>query len=208
MVQDSHLQKILAYFNQKLETYGPVPQGVDWNSEASQTIRFEQLLKVCDLSQEFSLLDYGCGYGGMIDYLLHKGCNFYYVGYDPLESMIDTAKRLHAHRDFCTFYTNPVELKPVDYTISSGIFNIKLEINNQDWTQYALEIIHRFDALSKVGFSFNMLTSYSDPPFMRPDLYYGDPLFMFDYCKKHFSRNVALLHDYNLYDFTIIVRKQ
>ncbi|MBM3138043.1 MAG: class I SAM-dependent methyltransferase, partial [Chloroflexi bacterium] len=30
---------------------------------------------------------------------------------------------------------------------------------------------------------------------------------LFDYCKVNFSKNVALLHDYKLYDFTIIVRK-
>jgi len=42
---------------------------------------------------------------------------------------------------------------------------------------------------------------------MRPDLYYADPLFLFDFCKQNFSKNVALLHDYRLYDFTLIVRK-
>jgi hypothetical protein len=49
-----------------------------------------------------------------------------------------------------------------------------------------------------------MLTKYSgaDRMAQRPDLYYG-----FDFCKRRFSRNVALLHDYGLYDFTILVRK-
>jgi hypothetical protein len=42
---------------------------------------------------------------------------------------------------------------------------------------------------------------------MKPELYYADPLFMFDHCKKKFSKNVALLHDYEEFDFTIIVRK-
>jgi hypothetical protein len=26
-------------------------------------------------------------------------------------------------------------------------------------------------------------------------------------CKRRFSRNVALLHDYDLYEFTVLVRK-
>jgi hypothetical protein len=30
---------------------------------------------------------------------------------------------------------------------------------------------------------------------------------IFDICKRKFSRNVALLHDYGLYEFTILVRK-
>jgi hypothetical protein len=57
------------------------------------------------------------------------------------------------------------------------------------------------------GMAFNFLTKYSDAEFMRPDLYYADPCFFFDYCKKNFSKNVALLHDYKIYDFTILIRK-
>jgi hypothetical protein len=60
---------------------------------------------------------------------------------------------------------------------------------------------------SKAGFAFNVLTKYSDVEFMRKELYYADPCFLFDYCKRAFSKNVALLHDYNQYDFTLIVRK-
>jgi len=41
---------------------------------------------------------------------------------------------------------------------------------------------------------------------MRPDLYYADPRLYFDYCKRNFSRHVALLHDYGLWEFTVIVR--
>ena len=42
---------------------------------------------------------------------------------------------------------------------------------------------------------------------LRLDLYYADPCALFDYCKRSFSRNVALLHDYEIYDFTLLVRK-
>jgi hypothetical protein len=52
-----------------------------------------------------------------------------------------------------------------------------------------------------------MLTSYSDPDRMRSDLYYGDPCLFFDHCKRTYSKQVALLHDYGLYEFTVIVRK-
>ena len=42
---------------------------------------------------------------------------------------------------------------------------------------------------------------------MKDHLFYADPCFFFDHCKKHFSKNVALLHDYGMYEFTILVRK-
>jgi hypothetical protein len=69
-----------------------------------------------------------------------------------------------------------------------------------------MDAIDRMASLSRRGFAFNMLTSYSDPARMRDDLYYGDPCRMFDLCKRKYSRNVALLHDYGIYDFTILVR--
>ncbi|RYZ15439.1 MAG: hypothetical protein EOO70_06815 [Myxococcaceae bacterium] len=63
------------------------------------------------------------------------------------------------------------------------------------------------DASSRKGFAFNCLTSYSDPPFMRDYLHYADPCFYFDLCKRTYSRQVSLLHDYGLYEFTLLVRK-
>jgi hypothetical protein len=60
-------------------------------------------------------------------------------------------------------------------------------------------------ALSRRGFAFNMLTGYADADRMRPDLYYADPHAVFDRCRR-FSRRVALLHDYPLYEFTMLVR--
>ena len=70
-----------------------------------------------------------------------------------------------------------------------------------------LGVLDEFNQLSRRGFSSNFLTKYSDADKMRPDLYYADPLFLFDYCKRNFSKNIALLHDYDLYDFTLLVRK-
>ena len=49
---------------------------------------------------------------------------------------------------------------------------------------------------------------YADAERKRPDLYYADPLALFDHCKRRYSREVALLHDYGLYEFTMIVRKE
>ena len=69
------------------------------------------------------------------------------------------------------------------------------------------ETVDRFDQLSTKGFAFDVLTLYSDPPLRRPDLHYADPLFWFDRCKRKYSRSVALLHDYPLWEFTVLVGK-
>ena len=196
------------YFEERLTTHGATPRGVDWNSETAQEQRFSQLVKVIDPRQPFSLLDYGAGYGALADYLLKQGYPLeQYTGYDVLASMVDKARETHQDLPQCTFTSRFEDLQPVDFAIASGIFNLKLETPDELWTQYVVDELAKMDALAQKGFSFNMLTKYSDPEYMRPHLYYADPCYLFDYCKRHFSRNVALLHDYEVYDFTIIVRK-
>ncbi|MGR9969871.1 hypothetical protein ACUOIB_23760, partial [Escherichia coli] len=69
------------------------------------------------------------------------------------------------------------------------------------------ETLDSLDRFSRRGFSFNCLTSYSDEDRKRDYLYYADPCQLFDLCKRRYSRQVALLHDYGLYEFTILVRK-
>jgi hypothetical protein len=69
-----------------------------------------------------------------------------------------------------------------------------------------LSTLDRMHALSQRGFAFNMLTVHSDAEKMRDDLYYGDPEFFLGHCLARFSRHVALLHDYPLYEFTVLVR--
>ena len=51
-----------------------------------------------------------------------------------------------------------------------------------------------------------MLTRHSDVDRREARLFYADPVDTFEYCRNRFSRHVALLHDYPLYEFTILVR--
>lgn len=206
MSKTPNLDHVKSYFDKRIQEHGASPRGSDWNSEASQNVRFDQLLKVVEIPS-FSLLDYGCGYGALADYLLTKGYDVDYYGYDILESAIESARQVHANRPRRSFFTDKSELPLCDYTVASGIFNFRGEQSFEDWTEYVISVLHEFHQLSRLGFASNFLTKYSDADKMRADLYYADPLFLFDYCKRNFSKNVALLHDYRLYDFTLIIRK-
>jgi SAM-dependent methyltransferase len=201
-----NLDHVKTYFDKRIQEHGASPRGSDWNSETSQNIRFDQLLKVVR-SDSFSLLDYGCGYGALADYLVVRGFDADYYGYDILESAIETARKTHLDKPRRAFFSDRSQLPVCDYTVASGIFNFRGEQSFDNWTDYVLDVLNEFHRLSLHGFSSNFLTKYSDADKMRSDLYYADPGFLFDYCKRNFSRNVALLHDYGLYDFTILVRK-
>lgn len=201
------LKKVEDYFAEKLGTYGPTPLGVGWNSSEAQEARFSQLIKIIDPSKRYSLLDFGSGFGAMYDYLVGLGHKLHYIGYDVTSAMIEKGCELHPNNPDCWFTSRIDEVPVVDYAVLSGTLNIKLDADFDTWTKHATGCLNKMNGLSRKGFSFNMLTRYSDAEKMRPELYYGDPLFFFDYCKRNFSQKVALLHDYILYDFTILVRK-
>lgn len=206
MELSSALRKIEEYYSQKIATYGATPRGVDWNSAKSQHLRFQQLLRAFTDGSSCSVNDYGCGYGALADYLAQNGYSFRYHGFDISEQMIAHARELHGDMTNCQFSTEEGRLAPADYTLASGIFNVKLGAENTEWLAYVLKTVSRMASLSVKGLAFNLLTKYSDRDRMRADLYYADPLFLFDYCMNNLSRSVSLFHDYPLFEFTIAVR--
>ncbi len=201
------LNEVSTYYSAKVREHGPSPRGVDWNSVQSQEVRFEQLLKVVDPDDPGVLGDYGCGYGGLLDYLQRQELRCAYRGYDISEAMLDAAHERHADHSTVLFTRNDEDLVGCDFVVASGIFNVKLHTSDADWRHYVFQTIDRIAELSTRGFAFNCLTSYSDADRMRPDLHYADPCELFDHCKRRFSRNVALLHDYDLFEFTLLIRK-
>lgn len=206
-MSDSILKDVGNYYTGKIVEHGATPRGVDWNSVESQEVRFAQLLKIVNQATPFSLLDYGCGYGALIGYMLKQSLpEFQYCGLDISNEMLDAARRLYFKAANVEFIEQLSDSRKFDYVVASGIFNVRLGHADDTWKSYIHSEIERLANLASRGFAFNCLTSYSDVEYMRADLYYANPCELFDHCKRKYSRNVALLHDYNLYEFTIHVR--
>ena len=203
------LVEIADYYSNKLNEFGATPNGVDWNGEDSQFVRFQQLLKVVSYepNHSFSVNDLGCGYAAVLDYLTENFDNYSYLGFDVSSDMVTAAlSRVSGIKNARIKCSSTID-EVADYGIASGVFNVKLDNSYDDWLGYIKQSLQNLHQTSNKGFSFNCLTSYSDKDKMKDYLYYADPLEMFDFCKKTFSRNVALLHDYDLYEFTILVTK-
>jgi SAM-dependent methyltransferase len=201
------LSPVAAYYAKKVRDHGPSPAGVDWNSQEGQRLRFDVLLGVAGAAAEFSIDDYGCGYGALLDHLrAREGTRADYLGIDVSQEMVDRARTDHPGEEerFVQGRSSP---RAADYAVASGIFNVRLEAPAAEWEHHVEECLDEMNAHSRLGFAFNCLSSYSDPPMRKDHLYYGDPRVYFDLCKRRYSRNVALLHDYGLYEFTLIVRK-
>ena len=202
------LNKVASYYTEKLEKHGDTPQGVDWNGGESQIVRFEQLCKIINPKMpRFSINDLGCGYGALLDYLhdYHASCT--YLGVDISSEMIASANERYKEVPHTSFTEASEPDQQADFSVASGIFNVRLDRSSNEWRDHIENTLDILNRSSKIGFSFNCLTSYSDEDKKRDYLYYADPCQLFDLCKRKYSRQVALLHDYGLYEFTILIRK-
>lgn len=201
------LHEVARYYSDKLVQHGATPQGVDWNGAEGQQLRFAQLARIIGPGDGFVLNDLGCGYGALFDFLKERHGDFSYVGVDVSADMVLAAQQRHAQEPRARFVTAGEPDQQADYGVASGIFNVRQGRSEAEWSAYVEGMLDVLHASSRSGFAFNCLTSYSDAERKRADLYYADPCALFDLCKRRYSRQVALLHDYGLYEFTILVRK-
>jgi SAM-dependent methyltransferase len=204
------LSEVAGLYSSNLEAHGVGPMSVGWRDEASQRLRFEKLATVIDpgtTRQGFSANDLGCGYGAMFGYLDQLGASRLdrYVGYDISPQMLTAAETFVADTR-AEFREGSRITSEADYSFVSGIFNVRFEASEETWAKYVEETLRNLAEMSRCGFAFNALSTYVD--WKQDNLYYADPFHFFDYCKRHFSRYVSLLHDYPLYEWTIVVRKE
>jgi len=203
------LSKIENLYSGNLRQLGIKPASVGWKDETSQNLRFNKLAQVIaprHANDGITVNDYGCGYGAMFNYLnsLPHIQIKRYTGYDISREMINAAKR-YTDQKICEFKLAPSIDTQADYSFVSGTFNVKFENSDEKWLEYIKNCLVNINEFSKKGFSFNLLTEYVD--YKEDHLYYGDPLLFFDYCKRSFSKRVNLIHDYNLFEWTLLVFK-
>lgn len=199
------LNSIEDLYTKNLDKYGKKSSSVGWLKQDEQTLRFEKLLGCFNTNNLESLNDLGSGYGAVLDYLAEKNIKLTnYNAYDISEAMLDNID-VYDGININKFKNKFIETA-ADYSIASGIFNVKFDSTDAEWQKNMLTTLDNLNAFSRKGFSFNVLTSYVD--YKEPHLYYADPCFFFDYCKKHFSKKVTLIHDYPLWEWSLVVIKE
>jgi trans-aconitate methyltransferase len=138
------LNEVAAYYTEKLKEHGDTPRGVDWNGEESQLIRFAQLYRVIDAERpDFSINDLGCGYGALLDYLSERHPSHNYLGVDVSAAMIRAASERYADVPRARFLMSAVPDQVADYSVASGIFNVRQERSDDEWFDQLLDRLFR-----------------------------------------------------------------
>jgi SAM-dependent methyltransferase len=182
---------------------------VGWRDRCAQHARFRQFARAIGHSAEadFTVADVGCGLGDLLPFLRSAGfTGLRYTGYDIIPGMVEAAAASHADSKAAFRVIGSVEeIEQTDYSFASGIFNAKAGHSDEAWWAHIQACVEAMAAKSGCRVAFNMLSSYSDEEKRDASLYYADPCRVFDWCKREIAPDVALLHDYGHWDFTVLL---
>lgn len=202
--------KIKEHYGNLFKQHGRDHVSVQYSTRESQLKRFEVLLDVSDSMTSIS--DMGCGLADILPLVRKRFGDIAYHGYDFVDGFIESAKeeyKADTNASFHSFDVNRDTTKATtDYVVLSGMLNNKME-NNAAFTKKTLDVM--WQACDR-GLAFNALSTYVD--YQDSNLYYQDPLSLFDYCKRNLSPYVKLRHDYDVksnsipFEFTIYVYKK
>ncbi|MBA3592615.1 MAG: methyltransferase domain-containing protein [Polaromonas sp.] len=205
---DALLDDVAQYYTRKINTHGATPLGVDWSCVPTQQMRFVHLLKLCSFESATSLNDVGCGYGAVLAFLAKRfrGTAIDYLGLDISPAMITQAQKLWQKRIGTKFLIASTSPRTADYSIASGIFNVKLKQPIDLWELFVAKSLANMHSTSRRGFAVNFLTPTSAQSLPVPELYYAQPDVWREYCERTFNSKVEVIAGYGLREYTLIAR--
>ena len=208
------------YFSGRFKKYGFSHKSLSWESPFTQNDSFLELLKVCTMGskfKDFSLLDFGCGLGHLYKFIKDNGLigswGIAYKGVDINEKFVAEASKNFPSARF-ELKTDAVYEEPFDYTVCSGIYNLKFSEDFDISAHYKQELAKLFNTV-RCGLSVNFQTQNALPLIPKrlregekERFYFHDPEKLL--CDmKTITGNISVLNNYlpGDYDITFCLLK-
>jgi SAM-dependent methyltransferase len=199
--------RIASYYTETVTLFGATPRGVDWACQATQEMRFVQLLKLCDLSRPFSLNNIGCGYGALAAFLArrHPTAQVDYLGIDLAELMIQRARLRYRGNPDRRFVVGDTPPRRADYSVASGVINVQLDMALNVWENFVAETLRTMHRTSRLGFAVNFLEE-SHSGAALSGLYRTAPDPWVQFCRGSLGCTADVVRGYGMREFTVLFR--
>jgi SAM-dependent methyltransferase len=193
---------IASRYRERLKEHGPGIQALASGTTERRDCRFGVLSSVGDMHGT-RVLDVGCGLADFYAWLIERGVQVDYTGYDITPELVAiSAKRFpQARFEVRDVQTQGIEER-FDYIVSSQTFNNRL--THEDNFEILKDVLRICYEASDRAVVVDMMTSYVD--FREERLYYYQPEDVFRYAKS-LTKRVCLRHDYPAYEFAILLCK-
>ena len=198
------------HYSEKFALYGPTSEGVDWGRDTARArLRYDKMLVVLGSTagRDTTLLDVGCGYGGLLSHIAERGIELFYTGIDVAENMIAWAAANIGTGRFLLGDVLEHEFEGAfDYVVCNGILTQKLDTPGSDMDRYAGALIRRIFALSRRGAAFNVMTTKCN--YFSNNLYYRNPAELMSWCLSEITPHVVIDHSYPLFEYTVYLYRE
>lgn len=213
MPSETDYQELVQHYEHCLEQHGANHKGVDWPNEKDMNTRFAVMLDISkpfNKLNQFTLLDLGCGYGALLDYLKNHDLlnRFHYKGIDLSQKMIQVAIDKHdaSHFERRDILIEKLVADSFDFIIMNGLFTEKRHLSQANMEMFFVKMIKAAYEASRLGIAFNVMNHHVD--WMRDDLFYLPFDRIVSILKENTSRHLTIRADYGLYEYTVYVYKQ
>lgn len=204
---------LVEHYERCLDAFGAVSKGVDWPNEADLKKRFIVMLDLCAHyldKNPIKILDLGCGYGALLDYLISSNqlAKYEYHGIDASSKMIDSAISKHPSSNFEVrdILVDQLPQKSFDFVVMNGLFTEKQTLSASEMESFFVSMITAAFQASRYGIAFNVMHFHVD--WQRDDLYHLPFDHMAMLVQKYCGRHLSVRADYGLYEYTVYVYKQ
>lgn len=194
-------RRIASYYDDLVNRYGHDPRAVDASSEASLLLRYQALADVGDMTGR-SVLEVGCGLGGLGHYLTQRFDDVRYLGIDISPRMVEEGRKAHPGLDLQQ--RNLLQIDDGDrwdFVLAQGIFYLL----GDEAEPQSQRLMAKMFSVAEVAVAFTAISSWS--PSHEEAEFYMDPAWTLSYCRTLTAR-LVLRHDYHPGDMAVYLYKR
>lgn len=196
-MKDHDRAEVAHFYSEGLRRYGYSPRSLGW-VEGTQETRFRVLAEVGDL-EGCPVLDVGCGFGDLYEFLCKEGIKVDYTGVDMNPDLLEIARMRHPDARFVTADFEEATIRGrFDWAFASGVFNYMVS----DHRAFVGNVVRKMFRTARQGIAIDFLNSSAS--FLSAGLYRPDPADMYRFCCK-LSKRVVLRCDYKPTEFCVYV---
>lgn len=186
---------IAIYYDELADRYGDDPRAVDATDQQALDVRYRVLGDLTDMNGK-TVLEVGCGYGGLGAYLSARYPDMQYKGIDVSEGLIRIGHKHWPDLDLrqLDFFDLDFQLRRYDVILGQGIFYLLAS------DQHPGHLIRRMWHMASEAVAFTAISTWK--PDLDPAELHIDPFQTLKFCRG-LTPWVALRHDYRLGDVAV-----
>lgn len=187
--------------------YGDDARALSHGNQESQYERFQMLTRVFGREKaRFSVHEIGCALGHFGVFLQEHCPSAVFSGSDIIEHFVETCKtRFSSDNFYLRDITEKLPDERYDFIVTCGLFHIPGNVPRPQFQAFIYTMLKAMYAMASKGIAATFLTSYYDPGYERPELFYQDEKQLMDFTVRELSRHFEFDEFGPLYEYALRV---